>query len=526
MLAVLAAAEIALAFGAPPASAQWWGSWQQRQQSPYRSPSPYQQNPYQNQNSFPFFQSQPERPPPVDYSKAPAPRNKENKEEGTAQTNIVVFGDSMADWLAYGLETAFAEQPEMGVLRRHKTWSGLIRQEVRRDPRGEHPDWPKAAREMLASLKPDFIIMMIGINDRRSIREPRAAPRPAAPKPAQPGESAAEQKPEQKADQKADPKADQKTAHTEPPDDEQSPAEAPASEPEPSGPGRSHEFRSEKWAELYIKRIDDTIAALKSKGVPVFWVGLPPIRGTRSMADMSYLNDLYRSRADKAGIVYVDVWDGFVDEAGRFSLQGPDVEGQIRRLRTSDGVYFSQPGARKLAHFVDRELQRWLTARVTPVALPAPEEPAPKGPEAARPGAGGTPRPLAGPVIPLTAGREGGDELLGGGNTRQTATSDAIASKVLVKGEPMPAPAGRADDFAWPRRGVAPVGTDPVAVTATLPMTPMQAEKPSEPTLAQQGPPAPRTAAIRPPGPRPPSQAQSQYRPRSQPFFFPFLFGR
>jgi hypothetical protein len=29
---------------------------------------------------------------------------------------------------------------------------------------------------------------------------------------------------------------------------------------------------------------------------------------------------------------------------------------------------------------------------------------------------------------------------------------DALAARVLVKGEPLSAPAGRADDFAWPRR--------------------------------------------------------------------------
>jgi hypothetical protein len=49
----------------------------------------------------------------------------------------------------------------------------------------------------------------------------------------------------------------------------------------------------------------------------------------------------------KAGIVYADIWDGFVDEAGRYSAQGPDYEGQIRRLRTGDGVYFTKFGARK-----------------------------------------------------------------------------------------------------------------------------------------------------------------------------------
>jgi hypothetical protein len=36
-------------------------------------------------------------------------------------------GDAMADWLAYGLEDVYADQPEMGVIRRHKTVSGLIK---------------------------------------------------------------------------------------------------------------------------------------------------------------------------------------------------------------------------------------------------------------------------------------------------------------------------------------------------------------------------------------------------------------
>lgn len=39
-----------------------------------------------------------------------------------------MLGDAMADWLAYGLEDAYAEQPEnRGVIRRHKTVSGLIK---------------------------------------------------------------------------------------------------------------------------------------------------------------------------------------------------------------------------------------------------------------------------------------------------------------------------------------------------------------------------------------------------------------
>jgi hypothetical protein len=45
---------------------------------------------------------------------------------------------------------------------------------------------------------------------------------------------------------------------------------------------------------------------------------------------MLFLDALYGEAAGKAGITYVDVWDGFVDEAGRFPQQGPNFEGQIR----------------------------------------------------------------------------------------------------------------------------------------------------------------------------------------------------
>ena len=70
-----------------------------------------------------------------------------------AERNVLVLGDAMADWLAYGLEDAYAEQPDIGVIRRHKTVSGLIRYQ----PKGEPADWAAAAKGILASEKPDAI---------------------------------------------------------------------------------------------------------------------------------------------------------------------------------------------------------------------------------------------------------------------------------------------------------------------------------------------------------------------------------
>jgi len=501
---------------------------------------------------FPFFgRPMPLAPPkPVDYSHAPAPKKTE-KADPSELNVVVVLGDSMADWLGYGLELAEADTPEIAIVRRHRSISGLIYNPAKNELRNRSVDWPALARETLAKEQAQIVVMMIGLGDRDPIKEIQAAVNEPGSKGAPQGAAAAKapadaaKNPKSEDAAKAPPDATQDSEQSKPAaaaEEQREPPQIAATELR-GAISNTYEFRSEKWVELYTKRIDETIAALKSKGVPVFWVGLPPIRGPKSMSDLAFLNDLYRARAEKAGITYVDVWDGFVDEAGRFSTQGPDFEGQIRRLRAADGVYFTTAGARKLAHFVDREIQRAL-AHSGPVAIAVPVEPQQQQP-AAQPG-GPTPRPLAGPVFPLNAVNEqiAGEELLGAGSIRPNIT-DAVASRVLVRGDPMPAPAGRADDFVWPRRDVAPVGADPVVATTTLPMTPMLAERAPNATALATTPggktasaaaPAkqPRTASIAPGGPlRPPGLfgQQPPYRQEARrggpaPFFFFFFGGR
>ena len=83
---------------------------------------------------------------------------------------MLVLGDGMADWLAYGLEDAYTERPDMGVIRKHRATSGLIKYQ----PKGEPSDWAAAAKGILATEKPDAIVVMLGINDRVAMREPVA----------------------------------------------------------------------------------------------------------------------------------------------------------------------------------------------------------------------------------------------------------------------------------------------------------------------------------------------------------------
>ncbi|UPJ43201.1 DUF459 domain-containing protein [Bradyrhizobium sp. 40] len=438
----------------------------------------------------PFQQQQPQAPR-QDFSRAPAPA----KRETIPDRNVLVIGDAMADWLAYGLEDAYTEQPDMGVIRKHKTTSGLIKYQ----PKGEPSDWTAAAKGILETEKPDVIVVMLGLNDRIAIREAAAPDKsdkatdkkndkgargkpPAKPGDAKPGDTAA--------------KPDDKPADADLPQDDADNADAPAvAAPEKTArnPNGLYEFRDERWVELYGKKIEELANVLKSKGVPVLWVGLPAIRGPKGTADMLFLDSLYREGAAKAGITYVDVWDGFVDEAGRFLQKGPDFEGQIRQLRSGDGVYFTKPGARKLAHYVEREITRLLAGRSGPIALPS--EPATPD-TSAEPGKP-APRPLAGPIVPLVAASISTDQLLGGPGSRPAAV-DALAAKTMVKGEPLAAPAGRADDYAWPRREVGreqAKGDTPVAATTPDGGTPGAAAAIAPPKLAPKKPSVPQQPA-------------------------------
>src|SRR3954470_5424929 len=187
-----------------PANAQFWGnSWggrQQQSQQPQQPYNPYAQQPYggyggdhqwgyggypqRERSSSPRQRDRPrevqrERPrevekeQPPDYSHAPPATPRKD-----ATVKVVVMGDANADWLAYGLEDAYSEKPEIGIVRKHRTDSGLIRYDQRRDS-----EWPQVARAIIVAEKPRYIIMMVGNNDRQSIREKVPPPPPSgAPK--------------------------------------------------------------------------------------------------------------------------------------------------------------------------------------------------------------------------------------------------------------------------------------------------------------------------------------------------------
>ncbi len=118
---------------------------------------------------------------------------------------------------------------------------------------------------------------------------------------------------------------------------------------------------SEPWRQAYGERVEGVIKKLRAANTAVYWVGLPVMRSPDQSTDAEMMNEVYREKTFINSAKFIDTWNGFTDESGRFSAYGPDMTGQVKRLRADDGVHFTMRGYLKLAHFVEKELRRDLS---------------------------------------------------------------------------------------------------------------------------------------------------------------------
>lgn len=356
-----------------------------------------------------FLAPQPRAQPVQRQRVAPVRRNAAaNREQAAIQTidvahHILVVGD-FGHLLAGGLEDALNDRPDVAVVSRTRSDSGLVR--------ADFYDWPAQIAQVLASeQKISIAVVMLGLNDRQTLREGDIV----------------------------------------------------------------HEPLSPRWTELYRLRVEAVAAAFAARKIPLVWVGAPPVQNTRLSTDFIAFNAIYRSEAEKTGGAFVDLWGAFVDAENRYAATGPDVSGQSMRLRTGDGIHFTAAGARKAAHFVDVVIRRLIEGRPqqTVLSLPvSPETGAPLSPEL-QPGGverlidamvdhqlssiGLAPalqaKPVAGPVLPLTAQLLPGDGALLGSVAEARGRGETAAELNRIFGEgrlPEPKP-GRLDDHRWPR---------------------------------------------------------------------------
>jgi len=217
------------------------------------------------------------------------------------------------------------------------------------------------------------------------------------------------------------------------------------------GAAGDQEFGSDFWRATYTARVVALADALKATGKPVFWGGLVPVASSAMSRDYSAFNGIVREQVEARGLKYVDMWNGFADEDGKYVAFGPDVRGQSVQLRADDGLNFTRAGQRKLAYFVEQDLNDAFGQAAPIVATVTPG--------AASPATGNAPR--IGPMVPLEAlSVMGGEALSGGvsegerGNVARAISGRATAANAT------PPPKARVDaptpvDAEAPRNGLA-----------------------------------------------------------------------
>ncbi len=241
---------------------------------------------------------------------------------------------------------------------------------------------------------------------------------------------------------------------------------------------------SAHWRELYAAKVNALTATFREKKVPVIWVGLPIMKNENFSSYAAKLNEIIKQRATAEGAVFVDLWDALSDEKGQYNAFGPDIKGQIVKIRATDGIYLTPAGGASVAHFVAGEIRKLYdanhpnapltgaalqspttdkTSNLAPSASPETQPAAPtQGPVEFRspiqPQTSSAPtlpeRPVVGPIQSLTSPPDPpGAELAKKSTDPIPPGADeaakALARHVFVQGGDQPIRKDRADDYSW-----------------------------------------------------------------------------
>ncbi len=206
------------------------------------------------------------------------------------QYNLFVLGDSLASGLATGLSSALESSLAIKITAETNNGSGLTRP--------DSFDWSRRVANLLKANDIHIAVVMIGINDQRSIRTADGLIRFATP----------------------------------------------------------------EWAQAYALRVEDIVKRLTEAKVAVYWVGLPVVADPEQAVAVEAINQIIRERTYLGGVKYIETWNSFVDQFGNYSAFGPDVSGVTKRLREGNGVGFTADGNAKLANYVETVIKRDLAA--------------------------------------------------------------------------------------------------------------------------------------------------------------------
>jgi hypothetical protein len=129
---------------------------------------------------------------------------------------------------------------------------------------------------------------------------------------------------------------------------------------------------TEGWSKAYTARLAAALSALRAAGKPVVWIGLPPMSGTSYSTAMTQITSIQKLASFSGGAEFLDIYEKFADENGKYTSYGPDINGQQVKMRKDDGIHFSAAGADKLAFYVSEALKQFYRGGGVAVAVADP----------------------------------------------------------------------------------------------------------------------------------------------------------
>jgi hypothetical protein len=112
-----------------------------------------------------------------------------------------------------------------------------------------------------------------------------------------------------------------------------------------------------EWESAYQARVAEFVAAFHAASKPLLFVGLPPMSKPEYSQAIGQISSVQRLSVFSGGAEFVDIYDKFVDDDGNYTPTGPDLNGNIVKMRKDDGIRFTNAGADKLAFYVSQTLK-------------------------------------------------------------------------------------------------------------------------------------------------------------------------
>jgi uncharacterized protein len=158
--------------------------------------------------------------------------------------------------------------------------------------RGDKVYWPREVRRIGDSFKPSLFVLSIGLNDRQFIVD---------------------------------------------------------------GEGARTAWGAPNWTDKYREQIVAFIKSAAASNAQVLLVGLPAMRDSVDASDVEEKNKMFADAIAALGlsnVQYVEPWRLVAAGADRFASYGPDHNGRMVQIRTSDGQHFTVAGEDLVAAYL------------------------------------------------------------------------------------------------------------------------------------------------------------------------------